>query len=254
MKGKRYYWIKLNTSFFEQETIDFLMSQKNGCAYIVLYQMLCLKTANSGGELSNTIGERIVPYDINKIVRDTKYFDYDTVTVALELFKQLGLIYYRADNNTLQIANFDKMVGSETESAQRMRRFRARNGGNLPSHCDENVTNSPSHCDEEYRDKSIDNRVVDIDNTSTTDCIEQTLNSLKINKEIDLSQYSEEEKTQLYPFNPEYGLTTAEMDVLEQIVIETALERYLLKIRDYETEYPFKTILRWAEQDINIKS
>ena len=62
MKSKRYYWIKLSTNFFEQETIDFLMSQKNGCAYIVLYQMLCLKTANTNGELSNTIGERIVPY------------------------------------------------------------------------------------------------------------------------------------------------------------------------------------------------
>ena len=75
MKGKRYYWIKLNTSFFEQDTIDFLMTQKNGCAYIVLYQMLCLKTANSNGSLSNPIGERIVPFDINNIVRDTKYFD-----------------------------------------------------------------------------------------------------------------------------------------------------------------------------------
>ena len=89
---KRYYWIKLKTDFFNQETIDFLLSQENGCQYIVLYQMLCLNTANNNGEMATRIGEMIIPYDINKIVRDTKYFTFDTVAVALELFKKLGLI------------------------------------------------------------------------------------------------------------------------------------------------------------------
>ena len=93
MAEKRYYWIKLKTDFFNQEAIDFLMSQDNGCEYIVLYQMLCLQTANNGGEMSTRIGEMIVPYDVKKVVRDTKYFDSDTVIVALELFKRLGLIY-----------------------------------------------------------------------------------------------------------------------------------------------------------------
>ena len=148
--NKRYYWIKLKTDFFEQETIDFLMSQKNGCQYIVLYQMLCLKTANTDGELISQVGEMIVPYDINKIVRDTKYFDVDTVTVALELFARLGLIYY-GDNKTLKIANYGEMVGSETDSAKRVREFRQRKA----LQCNTDVT-------QENRDKSIDNR--DIDN------------------------------------------------------------------------------------------
>lgn len=50
---KKYYWIKLRTDFFNQETIDFLLSQQNGCEYVVLYQMLCLQTANTGGSLIN---------------------------------------------------------------------------------------------------------------------------------------------------------------------------------------------------------
>ena len=87
--NKRYYWIKLKTDFFNQQTIDFLLSQKNGCEYIVLYQMLCLNTANNNGEMWSKIGEMIVPYNVEKIVRDTKYFDFDTVTIALELFKKL---------------------------------------------------------------------------------------------------------------------------------------------------------------------
>lgn len=152
MSEKRYYWIKLKTNFFEQETIDFLMSQKNGCQYIVLYQMLCLKTANTDGKLCSKIGEMIVPYDVNKIVRDTKYFDFDTVTVALELFKQLGLIYIETDDNTLQIANYGEMVGSETSSAKRVREYRAKQKA---LQCNNDVT-------QENRDKSIDNRDKDI--------------------------------------------------------------------------------------------
>lgn len=123
---KRYYWIKLKTDFFNQETIDFLLSQENGCQYIVLYQMLCLNTANNNGEMATRIGEMIVPYDINKIVRDTKYFTFDTVAVALELFKKLGLIY-QEEGQILRISNFDDMVGSETKSAQIKRKQRQNN-------------------------------------------------------------------------------------------------------------------------------
>ena len=120
MANKRFYWIKLKTDFFNQETIDFLMGQKNGCHYIVLYQMLCLMTANNEGKLCNNIGELIVPYDVDKITRDTKYFDFDTVTVALGLFKRIGLIY-EEDDGVLKISNIDTMVGSESKWAEKKR-------------------------------------------------------------------------------------------------------------------------------------
>ena len=134
--NKRYYWIKLKTDFFNQDTIDFLLSQKNGCQYIVLYQMLCLNTANNEGRLATNIGEMIVPYDVNKIVRDTKYFDFDTVTVALELFKKLGLVYEEQDS-ILKITSFAEMVGSETSSAKRVREHRERQKA---LQCNKNVT------------------------------------------------------------------------------------------------------------------
>lgn len=99
------------------------MSQKDGSNYVVLYQMLCLKTANTAGALSRKIGEIIIPYDVEKIQRDCKYFSVDTVRIALSLYKQLGLIYEQ-ENGVLQIANFDNLVGSEGGSAERMRRLR----------------------------------------------------------------------------------------------------------------------------------
>ena len=147
--NKRYYWIKLKTDFFNQETIDFLLSQKNGCEYIVLYQMLCLNTANNNGEMCSKIGEMIVPYNVDKIVRDTKYFDFDTVTIALGLFKQLGLIYEEKDK-ILKITNFNEMVGSETSSAKRVREYRKKQ---KMLQCNNDVTQEIENRD---RDKSID--------------------------------------------------------------------------------------------------
>lgn len=114
--NKKYYWIKLRDTFMTSDAVDFLMAQKDGANYVVLYQMLCLKTINTGGELSRTIGEIIIPYDIDKIVRDVKWFSKDTVIVALDLYKKLHLIF-KNENDILTIANYEKMVGSETQSA-----------------------------------------------------------------------------------------------------------------------------------------
>lgn len=122
-KTKRYYWIKLKTDFFNLAEIDFLLSQKDGCRYIVLYQMLCLQTANNNGELVSRLGEMIVPYNPDKIARDTKYFSKDTVIVAMELFKKLNLIY-TDDGVCLKIAGFENMVGSETNWAKQKRQQR----------------------------------------------------------------------------------------------------------------------------------
>ena len=123
MAEKRYYWIKLKDTFMTSDTVDFLMGQKNGANYVVLYQMLCLKTVNTNGELARKIGEIIIPYDAEKIQRDCKYFDIDTIRVALELYKQLGLIYKQEDS-ILKIANFENMVGSETAWAEKKRIYR----------------------------------------------------------------------------------------------------------------------------------
>lgn len=156
---KRYYWIKLKTDFFNQETIDFLLSQENGCQYIVLYQMLCLNTANNNGEMATRVGEIIVPYDVNKIVRDTKYFTFDTVAVALELFKKLGLIYLE-EGEILKIAHLEEMVGSESASRSAIKKREQR----LKKKIEDNKRDKVgTNCPIEYRDKSIEYRDKSID-------------------------------------------------------------------------------------------
>lgn len=119
--GKRYYWIKLKESFMTSDAVDFLMGQPDGANYVVLYQMLCLKTINTGGKLERHIGEVIIPYDEAKIQRDCKWFPIDTVRVALNLYKALGLVY-QDRNGTLALADYDNLVGSETDWAAKKRR------------------------------------------------------------------------------------------------------------------------------------
>lgn len=169
MNDKRFYWIKLKTNFFEQDAIDFLLSQPNGSDYIALYLKLCTMTANTNGQLATQIGEILIPYDAQKIARDTKYFSVDTVIVAMELFKKLGLIYESSDN-VLQIADYENMVGSSKMdehtkrlNAERQRRFKA-NQKQKVLESNVTVTHGVTLKDNaEIRDKSIEIRDKDKD-------------------------------------------------------------------------------------------
>ena len=126
----RLYWIKLTDRFISSDTVDFLMSQKEGANYVVLYQMLCLKTVNNGGVLARELGEMLVPYDVEKIQRDCKWFSIDTVRIALELYKRLGLIYENNDG-ILAISDFDRLIGSQTYGAEKKALQRQRQENNL---------------------------------------------------------------------------------------------------------------------------
>lgn len=127
MASKRFYWIKLKQDFYQSnDAIDMLMTQADGhgAEYVVLYQMLCLKAVNKGGGLYSQIGEIIVPYDVDKITRDCKYFERYIVTQALQLYKKLGLVYEQKNGGYLAISDIESMIGSESESAERVRRHR----------------------------------------------------------------------------------------------------------------------------------
>ena len=157
---KRFYWIKLKENFFDLETIDWLISQKNGCEYIVLYQKLCLLTANKGGNLQMKIGEMLIPYDINKIARDTK-FSVDTVIVAMELFKKIGLIYEQ-ENGVLHIPYVAELVGSETPAAIKKRAQREKQKFLKGDNAGDNVLQE-IEIEIENREKILDIRDKDVE-------------------------------------------------------------------------------------------
>lgn len=165
--GKRYYWIKLKESFMTSDTVDYLMSQPDGANYVVLYQMLCLKTINTGGKLSRQIGEMVIPYDVEKIQRDCKWFSVDTIRVALNLYKSFGLIYEDIDG-VLVMSDHGNLVGSETDWGEKKRRQRNAElpsavgaGDIVPTSVPQSVHQSVPT---DIRDKILDNRDKRLDN------------------------------------------------------------------------------------------
>ena len=169
--GKRYYWIKLKDSFMSSDEIDYLMSQPDGANYVVLYQMLCLKTINTNGCLVSKIGEMLIPYDAEKIQRECKWFPLSTVRLALTV--------YENPDGTLSISDYQNMIGSETDWAAKNRKIRSNaankelqaghdtghtTGHNVSTDGGENVPTEK----EIEKDKDIENRERVRDNGSPT--------------------------------------------------------------------------------------
>ena len=159
--GKRYYWIKLKDGFMSSDEIDYLMSQPDGANYVVLYQMLCLKTINTGGCLVSQIGEMLIPYDAEKIQRECKWFSLATVRVALSVYKQIGLIFESPDG-ILAISNYSDIVGSETDYSAQKRLQRENRRRQIPAKgADNNEDNNVDnvHTEKEIeKDKEIESR------------------------------------------------------------------------------------------------
>ena len=130
--GKRKFWLKLTDGFFSSETLDFLMSQEGGANYVVLYLMLRMLTASTGGKLIRAVGDMLIPYDTVKIQRDCKYFSADTVRVAENLYRNLGLLYEDA-NGVLTLAGDHICVQSETDYARQKRMQRKKKADALLS-------------------------------------------------------------------------------------------------------------------------
>lgn len=159
--GKRYYWMKLKEDFMTSDTVDYFMSLPNGANYVVLYQLLCLKTINTGGRLSRQIGEIIIPYDVAKIQRDTKWFTTDTVRVAMELYKKFGLIYEDMDG-VLVLADHNNLVGSETNWAQQKRNQKLNSGEKQPLDSGNKVESQVENFHPEIRGKESRYKDTDI--------------------------------------------------------------------------------------------
>ncbi len=243
--GKRFYWIKLRKDFMSGDIVDFLMSQRNGAQYVVLYQMLCMMCINTRGTLSRKIGELIVPFDTDKIQRDCKYFSRDTITIALELFKKVGLIYEQ-DAGGLAITGFSELVGFETDYA-----IQKRNQRNLldsaidsieDSFIDSNVDNSGDSNMDIVHTKirgSVSGQAVDSDMDKNVDIVhtekETEIRVKSLEKEID----TEKEKT----------LITVSDETVRQTDVRRVIEAW-----NRLQEYGIKPILKIGSSSKRYKS
>ncbi|WP_373599443.1 phage replisome organizer N-terminal domain-containing protein [Paraclostridium bifermentans] len=119
MTNKKYYWLKLKEDFFEEDAISWIEEQENGKDYCLFYLKLCLKSLKTNGLLIRNVGSMLVPYDVKTLSRVTNT-EKDTVRVAMELFKNIGLVQI-LENGEIYISQLKNMVGSETKWAEKKR-------------------------------------------------------------------------------------------------------------------------------------
>ena len=120
---KRYYWLKLRVEFVEGAAIHYLMRQENGLAYFMIYIKLCTAAINTGGELALKLDDIVLPLTDDELCQACEFFDKKMVNEAIQVLIAAHLIV-KQENGILKIANFEKMVGSETKWAEKKRKTR----------------------------------------------------------------------------------------------------------------------------------
>lgn len=145
--GKKFYWLKLRRDFFKRHDIRIIEEMPNGKDYVLFYLKLLLESIDHEGSLrfSDTI-----PYNeqMLSVVTNT---NVGIVRSAMKLFTELKLMEL-LDDATIYMAEVNNMIGSESWSAERVRRFRQKQQALL---CNADVTSCNEEIEKEIK-KDID--------------------------------------------------------------------------------------------------
>lgn len=126
-KETKFYWLQLKEDFFEDDAIEWLEEQEpNGRDYAYFYLKLCLKSLKTNGILIRSVGNILIPYDNKKLAELTK-MDFDTVTVAMELLKKIGLVQI-LENGEIYITQLENLIGSVSKGALKKQQQRLLSG------------------------------------------------------------------------------------------------------------------------------
>lgn len=135
MAKKRYYWLKLNENFFERDEIKILEGMPNGKDYIIFYMKLLLKSISTDGIL---IFNGCIPFTPEMLSSITNT-SVDTAIVATNTLIKLGLME-QWDDGKLFMVMTQNMIGSEGDSAARVRALRERKKETKLLQCNASVT------------------------------------------------------------------------------------------------------------------
>ena len=249
--SKKFYWLKLRRDFFKRHDIRIIEEMPNGKDYVLFYLKLLLESIAHEGSLrfSDTI-----PYN-EQMLSVITHTNIDIVRAAMKLFTELNLVEI-FDDQTIYMGEVEKMIGSESESAERMRRLRQKQ---RPSLCDGNVRKSDTEIEIE-KEKDIDTDI-EIERKSES-AFDQSIDIASDNLSTKLST---NEDTKRKVLGGELGkgvvlLSQEQMDdLLERLSIEefdyyvSVVADCILKGKQYKRKTHYQAILDMAEADRRVK-
>lgn len=156
--GKRYYWLKLPDDFFRQKPIKKLRRIAGGDTYTIIYlKMLLVSLKNEGKLFFDGVEENFTEEIALELDEEE-----ENVKVTVQFLMAQGLLQL-IDENEYELTECSRMVGSESASAERMRRLRDKK----TSQCDIGVTQQLHLSDVEKekeieidKDKEIENKYI----------------------------------------------------------------------------------------------
>lgn len=133
VKNKRYYWIQLTQDFFKSKEMKLLRKIAGGDKHTIIYLKMMLISLEDGGciyydGLADNLAEEIALM-IDESVEDIK--------ITLLFLESKGLLTRKSDRDYF-LEQVPEMVGSETASARRVRKFRE---NQLALQCNNDETN-----------------------------------------------------------------------------------------------------------------
>lgn len=194
--AKRYYWLRLKDDFFERDEIKVLEGMPNGKDYIIFYMKLLLKSISTDGILIFNGCIPFTPVMLSSITNT----NVDTVKVAVDTLTQLGLME-QWDDGRLFMVMTQNMIGSEGESAARVRALREKSKEKIKLlQCNNEVTKSNTEIEKDINTEKDTN----IDKEIDVDVYISSWNSLGLNKLISLKKSSTRYK-ELHARIADYG-------------------------------------------------
>ena len=157
MSNKRYYWLKQKADFFKDAKIKKLRRIAGGDTYTIIYQKMMLLSITNGG---------VIPYQgIEPSFHEELALELDedevNVQATLVYLASQGMME-QIDDNEYLMSQVPALIGSESSSAERVRKLRAKKyqesliGTNVDHkalQCNSTVTQRKR---KEKREKSID--------------------------------------------------------------------------------------------------
>lgn len=253
-EGKKFYWLKLKRDFFKRHDIRIIEEMPNGKDYVLFYLKLLLESIDHEGSLrfSDTI-----PYNeqMLSVITNT---NVDIVRSAMKLFIELQLIEI-FDDKTIFMGEVEKMIGSESESAERVRKLRQRNKALL---CNGDVQKSNIEKEIEIKkDKDIElenERKSESSFTQPTDSENDSLSSLS-------TGFSTGEEKKRIPLdgNLGKGVVLLSKEQMDDLLDKLSLEEFdhyvgvvadcILNGKPFKRKTHYQAILDMAIADRRIK-
>ena len=235
--AKKYYWLKLKNNFFSQPKIKKLRKIAGGDTYTIIYLKMQLYSLEDDGKLYfDGIEENFVEEMALKIDEDP-----ENVGVTIQFLIAQGLMILCDDNEYL-MTETQESIGSESDSAQRVRAHRERKA----LHCNDTVT----LCNTEIEiEKEIENRDRVRDKTDSKisyQLIADTFND--ICKSFDrVERISDSRKEDIATACKKFGF--------EQIrtAFAKAENSKFLKGEESKGDYKFKANFNWIIKEENLK-